>query len=126
MPTKILERRDSRQHQYLEKEIPADNPGHELANATVRVEVCRARERIAAGKLGIGEARQDARKARDDVRQGNLFFANISTATVKKHQGANRRPRVVLGRDAGQDKDARPDGRADADADGIPDGQHLV
>ena len=91
-----------RPDRVFEHEIPADDPGDELAHRGVGVGVGRARHRDHASELAVAHAREGAADRRDG-------------------EGERHRRAGMLGRgDAGEREQARPDHRADAEADQAP------
>src|SRR5205085_2681315 len=80
----------------FEDQVPADDPREQFAERRVGVSVSRACDRHHRSELRIAERGEDARQPRQHERE---------------HE---RRPRAVVRRDAGQDKDAGADDRAHA------------
>ncbi len=90
----------------FEDQVPADDPGEQLAQGRVGVGVGRAGHRHHRGELGVAERREDAGDAGDDVGE---------------HQ---RRAGDVVGRRAGGDEDAGADDGADAEGGELDRAEH--
>ncbi len=84
-------------HGVFEHQVPADDPGDELAHGGVGVGVRAPGHRHGAGHLGVAETRQSAGDGGHDERE------------------RHRRARVQRRRDAGQHEDSGADDGADAE-----------
>ena len=94
--------------EILENEVPADDPGDELAHRRVRVRVRAAGDRDHRRHLGVAEPRERRRDAGHDEREGD------------RGPGVGRRgaPR--------EHEDAGPDDRADPQHDQVERGQRAL
>ena len=90
-----------RADQVFEDEVPADDPGDELAHRRVRVRVRAARDGDHRRHLGVAEARERRGDARDDEGE------------------RDRRPGVGRGGASGEHEDAGADDGADAEHDQV-------
>ncbi len=88
-------------HGVLEDEVPADDPGHELAERDVGVGVGAAGHRHHRGHLGVAERREAAGDGHQDVRED------------ERRAGSHVRAAAGRGR-SGRAEDAGADDRADA------------
>jgi hypothetical protein len=92
----------------LQQQVPADEPGGELAQDDVAVGVGRTRLGDEPGELGVGERRGGAGDAGDEEGQ---------------HDG---RPRLLVRDGAGQGEDPRTDDAADADRGELPQAERAL
>ncbi len=98
-------------HGVLENQVPADDPGKQLAERRVGVGVGRARDGHHGGKFRVAQGGENARDSGDDEGQ---------------HQ---RGAGAIVRRDARQDEDAGADDGADAEArelDGTEDAAQAI
>ena len=91
-------RHGRRAHRVLQNEVPADDPGEQLAERGVGVGVGRSGDRHHRGELGVAEGGEDAGQARDAEGE------------------RQRRAGLVVRGDAGEHEDAGADDGADAEA----------
>ena len=87
-----------RGHGVFQDQVPADDPGEQLAERRVGVGVGRARHRHHGGELGVAQGREHAGEARGDEGE---------------HQGG---PGLVVRGHAGEHEDAGADDGPDAEA----------
>ena len=98
-------RHHGRAQHHLEQQVPADDPGDQLAEGGVGERVRRPGHRHRGGELRVAERRQPAADGREHEGQGDT------------------RSRVGLGDAAGQGEDARADDHADAEDGQVQGGQ---
>ena len=92
----------------IENEIPADDPGEQLAERRVGVGIGGARDGDHRRELGVAQRREHAGDACRDKRQ---------------HQGGAG---AIVGRDSGQHEDAGADDRPDAEAGQLNRTEHAM
>ena len=97
----------------LEDQIPADDPGHQLAQRRVRIRVRASRLRNHRRELRVAERRQPAHDAEQDEREDERRPGAVTHDLARRQDLAGRRG-------ADRRKDARADHRADGEHDQIP------
>jgi hypothetical protein len=81
--------RDRRRRQrVLEDQVPADDPGDQLAERGVRVRVGRARDRHRRGELGVAQPRQRADDAGEQHRQDHGGARVRARGLARDHEDA--------------------------------------
>ncbi len=97
-----------RRHAVFEQQIPADEPGHRLAERGICIAVGAARHRKKRRKLRVAQRRKAASEGSDEERQ------------------SDRRPGLIGRHLPGQHEYSRADRRAEPDRRQRPGGQHSL
>ena len=94
----------------LEHEVPADDPGHQLAHRRVRIGVGAAGDRDHRRELGVAEAGEGAAEAGDHEREGH----RRTGALGDRRRGPDEEAGADDGADAEGDQRPRPEGALEA------------
>ena len=121
-------------------QIPANDPGDDLAQSRVGVSVGRAGNRDHRRQLAVTERRETAGDGRDDKRkrhcrtrggppENKVGVVDVSDDEIEHRRFHDRLPdarRLACGRGAGERENSRADDRADAEAGEIERGERAL